>query len=217
VAVVVPTPHDVAEAVRGTLVAGRASAIRPFQISDAPSVHEAVGESLPELPRWMPELDADLTVDAILEWINGHTILAEEQSAYDFAVVDAVSSNFLGGCGLTEINHRHRFANLYYWVRSSCTGQGVATQAVRLVARYGLTQLRLNRIEIVMAVSNPASRRVAEKAGAVLEGTLRQRIVAHGVTHDAYMFSLVPLDVENSRPTPTLQEKTSALPVAGTA
>jgi ribosomal-protein-serine acetyltransferase len=185
-------------------VACRTIAIRAFQTADALSVHEAIQESVDTLPRWMPELDADLTVDAIVRWINGHARLREERSAYHFAVVDAVSAQFLGGCGLTEINARHRFANLYYWVRSGCTGQGVATQAALLVAGFGLTQLRLNRIEIVVATGNPASRRVAEKAGAMLEGTLRQRIVAHGVTHDAYLFSLVPL------PTPSTPAPSSA-------
>ena len=43
---------------------------------------------------------------------------------------------------------------------------------------------------VVFAVSNLPSQRVAEKAGAVREGVLRRRLLLHGVSHDAVMFSL---------------------------
>jgi RimJ/RimL family protein N-acetyltransferase len=63
-------------------------------------------------------------------------------------------------------------ANVGYWVRTSRTGQGIATAAVRLVARFGFEDLGLRRLELLIAVHNVASRRVAEKVGATLEGVL---------------------------------------------
>ena len=42
----------------------------------------------------------------------------------------------------------------------------VATAAALLVARFGFDELGLQRIEIIAAVSNKASQRVAEKIGA---------------------------------------------------
>jgi ribosomal-protein-serine acetyltransferase len=65
------------------------------------------------------------------------------------------------------------------------------------VARFGFNELKLNRIEIVVAVRNTASLRVAEKVGATREGVLRSRLVAHGQIHDAVMFSLIRGDLEN--------------------
>ena len=180
-------------------MARQSVSIRPFQSWDAQSVYEAVRESLHELPRFMPELDADLTVEEITQWIGRQPKLREGGIAHNFAIVDAAGDQFLGGCGLSEINQRHRFANLYYWIRTSRTGQGAATAATRLIAEFAFAQLGLNRVEIVVAVSNIASRRVAEKSGAVLEGTLRRRILAQGVLHDAFIFSLIPADVEWTR------------------
>ena len=66
----------------------------------------------------------------------------------------------------------YQFANLGYWVRSSRAGRGVATTATLLTARFGLQTLALQRIEILAAVGNRASQRVAEKAGAKKEGVL---------------------------------------------
>ena len=47
------------------------------------------------------------------------------------------------------------------------------------------------RIEVLVAVGNVASRRVAEKSGAVYEGTLRSRLLVHGTRHDAAMYAFI--------------------------
>ena len=67
--------------------------------------------------------------------------------------------------------------------------------AIRLAARFGCEELGLYRIEIVAAVDNIASQRVAEKAGAVREGVLRNRLLVRGESQDAVLFSLLPGDL----------------------
>ena len=54
----------------------------------------------------------------------------------------------------------------------------------------------MKRIEIVAAVGNRRSQRVAEKVGAAREGILRNRLKIGEVWHDAVMFSLVPDDLK---------------------
>jgi ribosomal-protein-serine acetyltransferase len=98
----------------------------------------------------------------------------------------------------TLCNHGHRYANLFYWVRSSRLRQGVASAAVRLLARYAFETVGLQRVEIVVAVGNAASARVAEKVGAVREGILRNRIFLHGSSYDAFSYSLIPGDLDRT-------------------
>jgi RimJ/RimL family protein N-acetyltransferase len=140
-------------------------------------------------------LHAGVTVADVGAWIASQPQLRADGTAYNFAIVDARDDAFIGGCGLTQINYGHRFANLYYWVRSSRAGQGAASAATLLLARFGFSSLGLQRIEIVIATGNHASKRVAEKVGAKYEGLLRNRLNMHGVSYDAYMFSLVPGDL----------------------
>lgn len=97
---------------------------------------------------------------------------------------------------MNQLNYIHRVANLGYWTRSSAVGRGVGTIATRLVARFGFEQLGLQRIEIVAAVGNRASQRVAEKVGATREGVLRRRLLIHGKSQDAFVYSLVSEDAE---------------------
>lgn len=93
---------------------------------------------------------------------------------------------------LNHIQRQAGFCNLGYWVRQSREGQGAASSVVRELARFGFEQLRLNRIEIVVAVGNEASLRVARKCGAVEEGVLRNRVVMGGQPMPAHMLSLIP-------------------------
>jgi ribosomal-protein-serine acetyltransferase len=168
-------------------------AIRPFHKSDLKPAYAAVRESQAEVYDWLPDL-RDLTESEVLEYIAAQPQAWANHEAYNFIVLEHETGEMLGGCGLTQINSRHRFANLYYWVRTGRTGEGIATRAVRLAARFGLEFLKLHRVEIVVALENRPSLRVAEKSGAQREGLLRQRIVIDDRSYDAVMFSFVSGD-----------------------
>ena len=111
---------------------------------------------------------------------------------FGFAFVDARTDALLGAGGLNRFDPVNRWANLGYWVRTSAAGRGVATAAVGLITRFGFEVVGLQRIEIVAAVANAASRRVAEKTGAHLEGVARNRLFLRGAGLDAAVYGLVP-------------------------
>jgi RimJ/RimL family protein N-acetyltransferase len=139
---------------------------------------------------WLPWCHPQYSLAEAQEWIRSRAPLAGEGREYTFAIV-GTGGRLLGGCGLNQINRLHRFANLGYWVRTSATGHGVATDAVRQLADFAFRNTDLVRLEIVCAVGNNASQRVAERAGAVREGALRYRLLLHGQPVDAVLYSLV--------------------------
>ncbi|MEJ2608325.1 MAG: GNAT family protein [Anaerolineales bacterium] len=169
--------------------------LRPPQMKDAESIYEAVHASLSELMPWMDWCSPDYSNENPSDRLKTLPFQWDSGEAYDFAIVDAKSARILGLCALNQIIHRHQFANLGYWVRSDRTGEGIATEAVRLLAQFGFREVGLQRIEIVVGVENGASRRVAEKAGALFEGILRKRIKIGDRHIDAAMYSLVPDDL----------------------
>lgn len=161
---------------------------------DAPTHCDAVLESLTEAGRW-------------LEWVHGGYAVADSSSfiaraiaghesgeMYEFLIFDKAGA-FIGGCGLNRLDTRFLKSNLGYWVRTGAAGRGVATAATGLLARFGFEQLGLQRIEIIAATGNLASQRVAEKAGALREGVLRNGIRYRGENIDAVCYSLIPGDL----------------------
>lgn len=165
-------------------------AIRAYEPADAEALFEAARESVGEVYRWLPWCHPQYSVAEAQEWIRSRAPLAAEGSEYAFAVV-GTDGRFLGGCGISQISRIHRFGNLGYWVRTSATRRGVASEAARRVAEFAFGTTDLVRLEIVCAVGNDASQRVAERVGAVREGVLRRRILLHGQSVDAVMYSLV--------------------------
>lgn len=171
-------------------------AIRPYQRGDAPLLYEAVRESIADIYPWLPWCHPGYTLEESEKWIETCLAAREAKHAFDFVVYDEAANKFLGVVAINQLHPIHQFANLGYWVRSSCTGQGVAVTAVRLCAQFGFEELRLKRLEILTAVGNIRSQRVAEKSGATREGMLRRRLNIGEVWHDAVMFSLLPEDLE---------------------
>ncbi len=169
--------------------------LRPYCEDDVNRLYEAARESTAEVSVWLPWCHSEYSIEESRTWVESRSEAWDDGLSYDFVIVDITSGLFLGGCGLNRIERENGNANLGYWVRTGRTRQGAATTATRLLARFGFKELALNRIEIIAAVGNMASQRVAEKAGALREGILRNRIVVHDEIHDAVVFSLVPEDI----------------------
>jgi len=129
-------------------------------------------------------------------WIAQAAPMWAERAELRWAVTDAApggTERFLGvislhpeGDGMREIG---------YWTTPWARRRGYTTGAVRLVCRFGLGPLGLARIEWLAAVGNEGSRRVALKAGFVMEGVLRSRLVVRDVRHDAWIAGLLPGDL----------------------
>ncbi|HEX9927270.1 MAG TPA: GNAT family protein [Pyrinomonadaceae bacterium] len=171
--------------------------IRRYCADDIPLLFEAARESTNEMFAWMPWCHQNYTVEESRSFILSSGTAWDQKTAYEFAVFDVASNLFLGGVSINQIRRTNNFANLGYWVRSSQNGRGAATAAALLAAEFGFEDLGLNRIEILVAVGNTASRRVAEKAGAKKEGILRSRLLLHNRPHDAIMYSLIAADKNN--------------------
>jgi RimJ/RimL family protein N-acetyltransferase len=164
--------------------------IRPYQEKDAHAFYAAARESTGEVYPWLPWCHPDFSLEEAKAWIEYQMRLFEQRTEFEFVMVDD-EDRLLGGCGLNQINSVHRIANLGYWVRTSATGQGIATAAVGQLAAFAFSETSLGRLEIVCAVGNEASQRVAEKAGAIREGVLRGRLFLHEKPHDAVMYAML--------------------------
>lgn len=166
--------------------------LRPFRLDDSVPLYCAVRESLNELNPWMSWATEAYSERTAREYITIARARWEEHTFYAFAVLRR--DELVGACTLSSIHPIYRFCNLGYWVRTSCHGQGIAGRAARLIARFAFEHLGLIRVEVVIAIGNQASIRVAEKIGAHKEGILLNRIVVGKSIYDAHMYSVVPSD-----------------------
>lgn len=171
--------------------------IRRFRPEDRRALFESVRESVEEICAWMVWCRPDYSEKDSAEFIAGCAGDWKEGARYSFVIFDQHDGTLLGSVGLSGIHKTHRVAGLGYWVRTGRTGKGIASAAVRLAARFAFEQLGLQRVELVVPTENQASLRVAEKAGARLEGVMKDRIMLRGKSQNAAMYALVRRNVEN--------------------
>jgi RimJ/RimL family protein N-acetyltransferase len=166
-----------------------------------PSESEA-GDALamlldPDVVRWNPGPDpGDLDLDEARAWCRRGADWSDGGHA-TFSMLDATTGRLLGNLSLHKIDHEQQDAEIGYRVAPWARGQGIATAGVAAVTRWAFGALDLMRIEAFHAVTNPASCRVAEKAGYLFEGTLRQGFVyGDGLRYDEHLHARLASDPE---------------------
>lgn len=165
--------------------------LRPWVASDADAVEAAVAD--PAIARWWP---ASLrTRDDVAAWIARRA----DWSAGDhvsLAIDDLFTGEFVGSVSLFKIDRDQGDAEIGYWTAPAGRGRGVAPAAVRALCRWAFEQLPIERIVLYHAVENPASGRVAAKAGFTQEGRLRQSFRnGDGRRHDELLWGLLRGDL----------------------
>lgn len=169
--------------------------LRPPCPADVPEIHLAVQESLTELSQWMDWATPNYNEHSIWRWLEHVTLAWEHSSGFQFAITDSATGQYLGNCGVDGIDEKLRCCNISYWVRTSRTGQGIASRATRLAARFAFETVKLVRAEISMAAENTASQRAAQKAGARFESLQPDRCVVRLAVYDAVIYALTPEDL----------------------
>lgn len=78
-------------------------------------------------------------------------------------------------------------------------GQGIGTEAMRLVLRYAFHELNLYRICLTVFSYNEAAVRLYEKLGFVREGVHREHLLRGGQRYDMFLYGLLRREWENGR------------------
>lgn len=81
----------------------------------------------------------------------------------------------VGNVGVSAIERRHDTAWAHYWLDASVRGRGLAVRSLASVAAHAFDD-GLFRLELGHRVNNPASCRVATRAGFEPEGIERQKL-----------------------------------------
>ena len=106
----------------------------------------------------------------------------------DFAI--AVDDEAVGAIGFGLHGDVERVsAEIGYWLGEAFWGRGIATEALRAVTAHAMAEHGLTRIYAVPYEWNPASARVLEKAGYVLEGRMRRSAIKDGQIIDQLLYA----------------------------
>ncbi|MFJ8843793.1 GNAT family N-acetyltransferase [Streptomyces cyaneofuscatus] len=166
--------------------------LRPWLPADASAVLRAFAPA--EMDRQSDRPVAD-RADA-LAWIADRTRERGARTGYSWAVVGE-EGEALGCVALRAVNRVHGTGWVSYWTTEAACGRGVAPAGVRALARWAFGELGLYRLELGHRTDNPASCRVAVRAGFAPEGIERGKLRYGDVRYDVERHARLADDVVN--------------------
>lgn len=117
-----------------------------------------------------------------------------------WAMEDRTTGTVIGLVGLSYDAY-HARASLGYDVARHVWGQGLATEALRAVVRFGFEEMGLNRIDAETIVDNAPSVRVLEKLGFRREGVRKAySLEDDGLYHDDAIYARLRTEYDADHP-----------------
>jgi RimJ/RimL family protein N-acetyltransferase len=181
---------------RGTqpTLTGRRVRLRPWRADDAGAVLAACQD--PEIQRWTQvpvpyaaeHAEAFVGAMAAQTWADGGAL---------FAVEPVEGGPLVGSMGL--VLPHDGVAAAGYWTAPGRRGRGLTGEALRVLADWALADVGVRRVELLVDPANTGSRRVAESAGFVAEGTIRQRFLYRGEPSDVVLYARLAGDPRPGR------------------
>ncbi len=120
------------------------------------------------------------TLEDTKEQIKFFTDLEENETGIWWAVCSLNDSKFYGAGGLNKLSKEHKKAEIGFWLLTDLWGQGIMTEAMPLICRYGFDKLGLHRIEGLVETENLNCKKALDKLDFKHEGTMRDCEIKNG-------------------------------------
>ncbi len=129
----------------------------------------------------------------VLDWAQ---MAFEQRRGLRWGLTRIGSDDLIGTAGFNWWDRDNRCAEIGYDLNRHYWGQGLMTEAVHAMLRWGFSHMALNRIEADTTEGNIGSIRVLEKCGFTHEGTMHERHFAQGRFWDNLRYGLLRRDYE---------------------
>lgn len=161
--------------------------LEPLRPHDAQHLFPIMGD--PEVMAFWDVAEID-DPDVITGVVQGQVEDMAAGRAIYWAMRTLSTAEFLGSCDLSEIDRRHRRAEVGFMLGREAWGQGYALEAMRSVIAYAAST-GLRKLTARTHLGNRRSDSLLEKLGFNEEGLLRGHILKDGERRDCRVFGLL--------------------------
>ena len=171
------------------MINGRHIRLRSVERSDLPRFHEWLNDAevTEGLALYLP-----LSMNDEEQWFGKMLQMSQEERPLAIELKEEDKWRLIGNCGFFNLEWPNRSTEFGIFIGDkSLWNKGYGTEAVELLLEHGFETLNLNRIYLRVYSTNPRARRSYEKAGFILEGTLREALYRHGKYADIHIMSVL--------------------------
>jgi RimJ/RimL family protein N-acetyltransferase len=163
--------------------------MRDLVAEDFVAVHRYASD--PQVTRylaWGPNTEAETR--AFLLRAQAHAVLRPRRD-FELGVIDRVSGELIGGCGLHSRREASREYETGYCLRRDWWGKGVGSDTLAALLVFGFRSLGAHRIYAQVSPGNTASVKMLERLRFRLEGHLRRDEFVREEWHDTLIYALL--------------------------
>jgi [ribosomal protein S5]-alanine N-acetyltransferase len=136
------------------------------------------------------------SLDDVLDEIFWYHSIFEKNTGIRWGITLKGQNKVIGSCGFLNIAPQHYRSEIGFELSKDFWGQGIASEALDLVIKYGFEQLKLHRIQALIEPLNFSSQKLVERKGFIKEGLLRNYEFTCGKFDDLFMYSILRDDYE---------------------
>jgi ribosomal-protein-alanine N-acetyltransferase len=156
--------------------------LRPWRDADAVALVGAFAD--PALRQWHMQSIDEGEAPA---WIEARRQRWYARTGVDWVVTAEGSDALLGRIGIHRVALRVGLGEISYWTLAEARGRRIAPRALGLLCDWAFSERGMHRLELNHSVANPASCRVAERAGFTFEGVKRAELLHPDGWHDMHL------------------------------
>jgi RimJ/RimL family protein N-acetyltransferase len=160
--------------------------IRDWQIDDAPSITKHANNK----NIWINLRDVFPHPYRLSDAEDFLSDVVDQNPRTAFAIGN--SKEAVGGIGLIFGEDVNRYtAEIGYWLAEAFWNKGIMSEVVSSFVNFAFEEFEIYRIFAVPYISNPASARVLQKTGFLLEGTIHASAYKDGKVLDQFLYAKV--------------------------
>jgi ribosomal-protein-serine acetyltransferase len=171
------------------LFAGTEITLKPVDADDVEMIFTAIDSNREHLREWLPFVDATLSQQDTGSFIQ--SVVKSNCEKKDFLYCIFYKEKFAGLVGLKEVDHGNKKTEIGYWLIEEMQGKGIMLQSCRALMDYAFEELKLNRIQLKVALENKKSDQIPILLKLQYEGIERQGEWIENKFHDLKVYSIL--------------------------
>ncbi len=158
----------------------------PLSIDDIFKIFNTLNNEREYMREWLPFVDTTKEIEDTGNYVR--YVLQTVDNQFTIYYKD----QFVGLIGFKDTDIDNKKIEIGYWLSQYAQGKGIVIQSVANLIEHAFDELKMNRIQIKVAVDNRKSRRIPEKLGFQMEGIERDgELLVDNVFTDIAVYSLL--------------------------
>lgn len=167
--------------------------LEAVKLSMAEVIFTTIDSNRGTLKKWLPFVDMTREICDTENFLQ--SVINQSSTKKDEIYSIWFQEEFAGLIGFKETDWVNKKTEIGYWLSPEMEGKGIATKCTEKLIRFAFKKLKLNRVQIKVAVGNIKSSAIPKRLGFQLEGIERAGELNHNKFYDLEIYSLLKGDL----------------------